>query len=225
MFVSLILIVVLIWVAQKTIEFYGNVKAVGNHPGNRTILWTNHLLTYLLPPISGLTCDSSYFFDKKYEVYKQTGWDIVACVTAFPARPYFLIADPALTKHITSACVSFPKPTFLYRVLSVFGPNIIASEGDTWKKYRRISAPAFLDRNNRLVWEESLNTTSDLINTVWKDKDVVEVEHVADITLQISVNVIGGAGFGRKMTWQVDMAMVVSIELDSFLGDPDKDDG
>ncbi|SJL04160.1 uncharacterized protein ARMOST_07520 [Armillaria ostoyae] len=208
MFASLILIVVLIWVAQKTIEFYGNVKAVGNHPGNRTILWTDHLLTYLLPPIPGLTCGSNYFFDKKYEGEQIRGVNVAEASVNHPnTRSYFLIADPALTKHISSARVSFPKPTFLYRVLSVFGPNIIASEGDTWKKYRRISAPAFLDRNNRLVWEESLNTTSDLINTVGKDKDVVEVEHVADVTLQISVNVIGGASFGRKMSWQVDTAV------------------
>ncbi|SJL04168.1 uncharacterized protein ARMOST_07528 [Armillaria ostoyae] len=131
-------------------------------------------------------------------VYKQTGWDIVACVSAFSARIEFLIADAIILKDVTTARVSFPKPTFLYRVLSVFGPNIIASEGDTWKKYRRISAPAFLDRNNRLVWEESLNVTRDLIHTVWKDKDVVEVEHA------IALHVIGIAGFGRKMNWQAD---------------------
>jgi cytochrome P450 len=28
-------------------------------------------------------------------------------------------------------------------VISVFGPNIVASEGEEWKKYRKIAAPAF----------------------------------------------------------------------------------
>ncbi|PBK99821.1 cytochrome P450 [Armillaria gallica] len=204
MFASLTLAVVLIWVVQKTVEFYRNVKGVGNHPGHRTIFWSNHPLVYFLPPIPGLTRGTNYFFNKKYEVYKQTGWDIVACVTAFPAWSYFLIADPAVTKHITSARVSFPKAMLLYRALCIFGPNIVASEGDTWKKYRKISAPAFSDRNNRLVWEESLNITRDLINTVWKDKDVVNVEHVVGVTLPIALNVVGVAGFGRKTTWQAD---------------------
>ncbi|PBK86496.1 hypothetical protein ARMGADRAFT_1035382 [Armillaria gallica] len=68
-------------------------------------------------------------------------------------------------------------------MLSVFGSNIVASERDTWKKYRKISGPAFSDRNNRLVWEQSLKITGDLINTVWKNKDVVEVEHAVDVTL------------------------------------------
>ena len=30
-----------------------------------------------------------------------------------------------------------------YKVLASFGPNIVASEGEEWKKYRKIAAPAF----------------------------------------------------------------------------------
>ncbi len=38
-----------------------------NHPGNRTILWSNHPLVYFLPPIPGLTRGNNYTFNKKYE--------------------------------------------------------------------------------------------------------------------------------------------------------------
>jgi cytochrome P450 len=31
----------------------------------------------------------------------------------------------------------------LYKVLAVFGKNIVASGGEEWKKYRKIAAPAF----------------------------------------------------------------------------------
>ncbi|KAK0437997.1 cytochrome P450 [Armillaria borealis] len=117
-------------------------------------------------------------------VYKHTGWDIVACVAAFPARVELLIANVIILKDVTAARVSFPKPLFLYQPLSTFGPNIVG--------------------NNRLVWEESLNVTRDLIHTVWNDKDVVEVEHVINITLPIALHVIGITGFGRKMNWQAD---------------------
>ena len=37
----------------------------------------------------------------------------------------------------------FPKPIDHYAILRMFGPNVIASEGEEWKKYRRIAAPAF----------------------------------------------------------------------------------
>ena len=37
----------------------------------------------------------------------------------------------------------FPKPVDHYAILRMFGPNVIASEGEEWRKYRRIAAPAF----------------------------------------------------------------------------------
>ncbi|KAK0466887.1 cytochrome P450 [Desarmillaria tabescens] len=182
MLATLTLGIIFLWVVQKSIKFYRNVKVAENHLGYHTILYHEYILSHFLPPIPGLTSGANYIFNKKYEVYKQTGWDIVACVTAFPARIEFLIADATIVKDITAARVSFPKPVFMYRGLSIFGPNIVASEGDTWKKYRKISAPAFSD---------SLKITGDLMNTVWKNKDVVEVEHVVDVTLPIALNVIG----------------------------------
>jgi cytochrome P450 len=33
----------------------------------------------------------------------------------------------------------------LYKVVTVFGANIVASEGEEWKKYRKIGAPAFAE--------------------------------------------------------------------------------
>ncbi|PBK86527.1 cytochrome P450 [Armillaria gallica] len=168
-FATLILGLILLWVIQKSFKFYQNVKAVGNHPGYRTILWHRQPLSYFLPPIPGLTGG--------------TNFDIVACVAAFPARIEFLIADSTFVKDITAACVSFPKPL----IMQLHAIRI----WDTWKKYRKISGPAFSDRNNRLVWEQSLKITGDLINTVWKNKDVVEVEHAVDVTLPIALNVIG----------------------------------
>lgn len=87
-------------------------------------------------------------------------------------------------------------------MLSFFGQNIVASEGEQWKKYRKISAPAFSDvrammlllrivpdvasqRNNRLVWDETVNIMMDLFSTIWKDKDSVAVDHCLDITLPV----------------------------------------
>jgi cytochrome P450 len=37
----------------------------------------------------------------------------------------------------------FPKPAREYDFVSIYGRNIIASEGEEWKKYRKICAPAF----------------------------------------------------------------------------------
>ena len=46
---------------------------------------------------------------------------------------------------VTSSRARFPKPFEDYAALSFFGHNIVVSEGEEWKKYRKISAPAFSD--------------------------------------------------------------------------------
>ena len=48
-----------------------------------------------------------------------------------------------ILQEITTHRHRFPKPSFQYGMLNVFGSNIISSEGEEWKKYRKITAPAF----------------------------------------------------------------------------------
>ena len=46
-------------------------------------------------------------------------------------------------QEVTTHRGKFPKPVELYAALTIFGTNIVASEGEEWKKYRKIAAPAF----------------------------------------------------------------------------------
>ncbi|KAI0279053.1 cytochrome P450 [Russula aff. rugulosa BPL654] len=108
------------------------------------------------------------------------------------------------SKDITTYRARFPKPIFRYRVISVFGPNIVASEGEEWKKYRKIAAPAFSEKNNKLVWDETIHIMMDLFDNVWGDRSEVVVDHCVDVTLPIALFVISVAGFGRRVTWTSD---------------------
>uniref|UniRef100_A0A8H7XL65 Cytochrome P450 n=1 Tax=Psilocybe cubensis TaxID=181762 RepID=A0A8H7XL65_PSICU len=131
-------------------------------------------------------------------------WMLMQCsqVSAFPHTSVALsTADADVAKEITSSRYRFPKPIDQYEALSVYGLNIVASEGDDWKRYRKIAAPAFSDRNNKLVWEETVKIMDGLFDEVWKNQDVVTVDHCLDITLPIALFVIGVAGFGKSMTW------------------------
>ena len=88
--------------------------------------------------------------------------------------------------------------------MSVFGENIVASEGEEWKKFRKISAPAFAEvctdrcsssnspnpehhyqKNNKLVWDETIRIMMDMFDNVWGDKSEVVVDHCVDITLPV----------------------------------------
>jgi cytochrome P450 len=47
------------------------------------------------------------------------------------------------SQEVTTFRARFPKPVELYETLTMFGANIVATEGEEWKKYRKIAAPAF----------------------------------------------------------------------------------
>ena len=102
---------------------------------------------------------------------------------------------------VSTSRAKFSKDLAHYAVLSIFGANIVVSEGEEWKKYRKIAAPAFsevclkpqwlskseydLQRNNKLVWDETTRIVMDLFDNVWGDRSEIVVDHFLDITLPV----------------------------------------
>ncbi|RDX47256.1 614/534 cytochrome P450 [Lentinus brumalis] len=185
--------------AQKIQHFWRLTKTINNHPGFRTLFSDRFAL--FSRHIRGITPGFNFAFLSKHAYFEQAGWDVLAGVNASSYVTYY-VADAAVAKEVTSARSRFPKPVDFYRILSIFGPNILISEGDEWKHQRRIVAPAFSEKNNRLVWDETARIVRDLVENVWQRRDVVEVDHVMDVTVPLTLFVIGSAGFGRSVSWQ-----------------------
>jgi len=109
-------------------------------------------------------------------------------------------SNPVSQAIITSRA-KFPKDVDHLAVLAVFGSNVVVSEGEEWKKFRKIVAPAFSEvrpelrsspypeydcqRNNKLVWDETIRIMTDLFDNVWGDKSEIVVDHCVDITLPV----------------------------------------
>ncbi|KAF9528987.1 cytochrome P450 [Crepidotus variabilis] len=194
--------VLFIYVIRKILAFRQALRSLGHHVGPRILITPGSLPGYLLPKIKYVNQGSSFAFRDKYNTFAEYGCDIVGKVVCVPeTRAYVAVADPVAIKEITSARARFPKPVKNYRPLAFWGQNIVVSEGELWKKYRKISAPAFSDRNNKLVWNETVGVIHSLINEVWGDQDVISVDHVLDITTPIALFVIAAAGFGKSMSW------------------------
>ncbi|KZV87709.1 cytochrome P450 [Exidia glandulosa HHB12029] len=143
------------------------------------------------------------------EAFQEHGAEIISDVSAFPISvTNFHVADPVAIKEITTSRSRFPKPTKVYELLSLFGPNIVATEGEQWKKHRKPVAPAFSERNNKLVWDEATSIVLNMFQSRdWKGKDEVVVDHIVDMTLPIALFVISVAGFGRPVSWDDDVVI------------------
>ncbi|KAF9450841.1 cytochrome P450 [Macrolepiota fuliginosa MF-IS2] len=208
MWLRILVALTVVYATKKIIAFWQVARGVDNLPGYRGLFTAYSFLNYLgVPKIAGVVQGSNYLFNDKHTPFASAGCDVVAHVSAYPCRADILLADAAVIKEVTSSRARFPKPVENYAALSFFGFNIVASEGEIWKKYRKITAPAFSDRNNKLVWDETIGIMNDLFNNVWGSKEVITVDHCRDVTLPIALFVIGIAGFGREMTWREDSSI------------------
>jgi hypothetical protein len=109
-------------------------------------------------------------------------------------------SNPVSQAIITSRA-KFPKDVNHYAPLAFFGSNVVVSEGEEWKKFRKIVAPAFSEvrpelhsspnleyyfqRNNKLVWDETTLVMTDLFDNVWGDKSEIVVDQCVGITLPV----------------------------------------
>ncbi|KAI0705838.1 cytochrome P450, partial [Cytidiella melzeri] len=174
-------------------------------PGYRVLLPTLPLLGRLLGlrSVKYLYREGFLAWKDKHDEFAEHGVDIISGLTVLPrTRSVLLVADPTAIKEITMHRARFPKPVEQYKALLFYGENIVASEGEQWKRYRKISAPAFSERNNRMVWEETVSIMQDLFDNIWGAKPEITVDHAVEITLPIALFVIGVAGFGQRMPWK-----------------------
>ena len=77
-----------------------------------------------------------------------------------------------------------------------FGPNLIASEHEEWRKHRRIAGPSFSEKNIRLVWESSIEVILGYFNKWNRDGkgSIVKVDDFTEVTTQIAYMVFTMAG-------------------------------
>ncbi|KAK7682024.1 hypothetical protein QCA50_014988 [Cerrena zonata] len=189
-----------IFILKRIVEFRNASHASKNVPGFR-ILLNLFGLNNLLPRIPGVAYGKAAPL-LKHSDFAHFGCDIISIVSAVPkAQTIFMLADANLFKVVVGSRFQFPKPYELYNGLSFWGENLVVSEGDGWKRHRKISAPAFSESNNKLVWQETISVMQELFDNVWGDQEQIVMDHALHLPFMIALFVIGAAGFGRKMSW------------------------
>ncbi|KAH8991730.1 cytochrome P450 [Lactarius akahatsu] len=211
--VLLVLISLLgIYLLQTLLEFRRAIRNVGHLSGPRLLLDPSKFLVRVigsaLPPIPYVSRGVSWMLRTKHQDFAAAGRDATAMVALIPwPKTTIYLADAVAIKEVATYRAKFPKPVYLYSMLLAFGGNVIASEGEDWKRYRTITAPVFSERNTRLVWDETISIMLDLFDNVWGDSPEIVLDHCVDITLPIALFVVGVAGFGRRVTWTSDLTV------------------
>ncbi|EJD41255.1 cytochrome P450 [Auricularia subglabra TFB-10046 SS5] len=97
---------------------------------------------------------------------------------------------------------AFVKNTNMYKIISFFGENIVGTEGDTWVRHRSIARKSFGERNNALLWTETVRILDDWFSP-W-DAPIAgggrTVTNITEDLRDLTLFVIASAGFGLQFS-------------------------
>jgi len=123
-------------------------------------------------------------------------------------RPIFLLHDPGLIHQVlVRQADRFIKPPMLNRVLmSTFGNGIFFSEGDFWRRQRRLAQPAFQHQRIGAYADRMVTQTQQMLTT-WRAGEQRNIdEAMRALTLQIVVDAVSDADVSAE-TARVRQAM------------------
>jgi len=105
--------------------------------------------------------------------------------------------------QITARREAFPKQVEMYKILEIFGRNLITTEGNEWKMHRKISSPAFNEKNNVLVFAEAVRQTRGMLRKWTGEKGAgnITLKEVPLDTMRLTLHIISDIGFGVKLLW------------------------
>ncbi|KAF8903942.1 cytochrome P450 [Gymnopilus junonius] len=192
-----------VFVVSRIVKYRQGLQTVSHLPGLRVPFWPLGLPGVLIP-----TCwwnPGAYFtWTWRESLYKRFGHDTISIVpfVGGPAGLYTANLDIARQVVVGGHKTSFIKPESMSRVLLLWGMNLVASDGEVWRRHRRVMGPAFNNDLYRLVWKESLSTYKEMLaGEGWESKKEVEIPILQKFTFKYALLIIGKCGFGFDFNW------------------------
>ncbi|KAI8609223.1 cytochrome P450 [Chytriomyces sp. MP71] len=167
------------------------------------------ILLNLIPSWVKLKFPRDWMWHRKFSQFENCTDSIFAICTYDSISVH--VADPHLAHEVmVKRYKEFLKPVHHYRIVDIFGKNIVSTEGDEWRRHRKVAAPTFSERNNAYVHESSVQIAQRMF-AAWEQTSVsgtngVKEHHVnvSSDMMEFALSVISSAGFGIDIAWHTE---------------------
>ncbi|KAF7862535.1 hypothetical protein EAF04_007408 [Stromatinia cepivora] len=114
-----------------------------------------------------------------------------------------------MLSEVLSRRNEFKRPREVLEMLNVFGPNISTAADEDWPRHKKAIGPPFSnEQTNKLVWQEALRQTQEMIH-YWTSHGESVTRTTAEDAKTFSLNILTSAGFGKSYPFET------SSELDN----------
>src|SRR5215203_2261754 len=130
----------------------------------------------------------------------------------FMGQTFYLLSHPDLIEYVlVENNRNFTKTRILRRNRRLLGEGLLTSEGDFWRRQRRLAQPAF-HRKRVAAYGEVMAAFAERSLEAWRDGQTIDVhEEMMHLTLEIVAKCLFDADVGARAT-DVGKAMKVALE-------------
>src|SRR5277367_5866882 len=114
-------------------------------------------------------------------------------------RSRFLVNDPTAIKHVLlDNAANYQKSEITRRILEPgLGRGLITSEGETWRRHRRIMSPAF-DHRSIASYSPIMTGAAQELLAAWSSRDTSAGIDVATAMMEVTLNIISRTMFSAE---------------------------
>lgn len=116
-----------------------------------------------------------------------------------PAGNWLCVSDASVFTEVIHRRTDFRRSMEQFAVLNVYGKNLSTTDDDEWQKHRKVTAITFTERNNELVWQQSILQTQGMLE-YWLRRQPVST--IAEDTKVFTLNVLAAAIFNKSYPYQ-----------------------
>jgi cytochrome P450 len=129
--------------------------------------------------------------NERHIVHQELG---PAFMIVSPGGNWLCISDASVVAEVLNRRTDFRRNMEQFSVVNVYGKNIATTDDDEWKTHRKVTAITFTEKNNELVWRESLAQAKGMLE-YWMEHQPINT--LANDTKVFSLNVLAAAIFNK----------------------------
>ncbi|RDB29811.1 hypothetical protein Hypma_014185 [Hypsizygus marmoreus] len=192
-----------VFVVSRVMKLLSGIRTVNHLPGLRVPFQPLDVPGAMLPTTwwnPGL----HFTWKRRFTFYKEFQNENVSIVPFISGVPSIFTSNLDVARQVAAGGhkTSFIKPESASRALLLYGMNLAAADGETWRRHRRIMGPAFNNTLYQMVCSETLETYRDMISAEgWDSKDTIDVPVIQRLTFKLAFLILGKCGFGFSFNW------------------------
>ncbi|KAF2260654.1 cytochrome P450 monooxygenase-like protein [Lojkania enalia] len=157
-----------------------------------------------------LKCRSLNIGTKHFRRFYVFGWEanerhIVhqelgpAFMLVSPGGNWLCVSDASVFTDVIHRRTDFRRNMEQFAVLNVYGKNLSTTDDEEWQKHRKVTAITFTEKNNELVWQQSLLQARGMLE-YWLEHQPINT--IADDTKVFTLNVLAAAIFNKSYPFE-----------------------